>query len=277
MKKKEIVGLLGKGEIGSAMGRICEEAGYEVFVREIDYDDLKDKKIEYLHVSIPERDNKKFVKIVSDTINELKPKLTIINSSITPGTTRKIFNITKRPIVHSPVLGLHPNLYISIKKYFEKVVSPIDIKSKKLATKHFKELGLKTVFFRKPENSESAKLLDLVYFAWNIVFCKWMNEYSKDNNLDFDEVYTKQNQIYNKGYSKLLPNTLRPILIPMPGPISGHCTMPDTELIERFYPNRFTKFILKENKKYLGEVKNVKKQREDYLKIRNKIMKNEMA
>ncbi len=277
MKKKEIVGLLGKGEIGSAMGRICEEAGYEVFVREIDYDDLKDKKIEYLHVSIPERDNKKFVKIVSDTINELKPKLTIINSSITPGTTRKIFNITKRPIVHSPVLGLHPNLYISIKKYFEKVVSPIDIKSKKLATKHFKELGLKTVFFRKPENSESAKLLDLVYFAWNIVFCKWMNEYSKDNNLDFDEVYTKQNQIYNKGYSKLLPNTLRPILIPMPGPISGHCTIPDTELIERFYPNRFTKFILKENKKYLGEVKNVKKQREDYLKIRNKIMKNEMA
>lgn len=277
MRKKGIVGLLGKGEIGSAMGRICEEAGYEVFVREIDYDELKSKKIDYLHVSIPEKDNSKFVKIVSDTIKELNPKLTVINSSITPGTTRKIFNITKKPIVHSPVLGLHPNLYISIKKYFEKVVSPINLKSKKLALRHFKELGLKTVFFRKPENSESAKLLDLVYFAWNIIFCKWMNEYSKDNNLDFDEVYTKQNQIYNKGYSKLLPNTLRPILIPMPGPISGHCTIPDTELIERFYPNRFTKFILKENKKYINEVKDIKKQREDYLKIRNKIMKNEMA
>lgn len=277
MKKKRIVGILGYGEIGKAVARICKEAGFGVLVRDLDIDQLKGGKVDYLHVAIPEKENKVFVNVVSKIIKELTPKLTIINSSVTPGTTRKIYNNTKLPVVHSPVLGLHPNLYDSIKKYFVKVVAPIDKKSRELAIKHFKDLGLKVVFYKKPENSEAAKLLDLVYFAWNIIFCKWMNEFCRKNRLDFDEVYTKQNQIYNDGYKKLLPNTIRPILIPMPGPITGHCTIPDTELIERMYPNRFTEFIIKENKSYFNEIKDIEKQRADYLKLRNKITKNALA
>ena len=274
MNKKETVGILGFGEIGKAVARICADAGYEILVRDLDQDQLKGKKVDYLHVSIPEKKNKVFVDVVSKAVLELSPKLTVINSSVTPGTTRKIFKRTGSPIVHSPVIGLHPNLYESIKKYFAKVVAPVDGKSLKLAKAHFKKLKLKTVFFAKPENSEAAKLLDLVYFAWNIVFCKWMDEFCRENKLDFDEVYTKQNQLYNSGYGKLLPNTVRPVLIPMPGPISGHCTIPDTELIHKLYPNRVTKFILKENGGYAGEVRDTKKQREDYLKIRNKLIKN---
>src|SRR5258706_12096400 len=142
-KRKETVGILGAGEIGGAIARICREAGYDVFIRELKFDNLKGKMIDYLHVNIPEKDNNKFVEIVSNNIKELKPKLTIINSSITPGTTRKIYKKTKKfPIAHSPVLGLHPNIYLSIKEYFPKVVSPIDAKSKRLADKHFKSLGL---------------------------------------------------------------------------------------------------------------------------------------
>lgn len=270
---KKNIGILGYGEIGKSIGKVCTDAGFNIFVRELDYDNLKGKRIDYLHVCIPEKDNSKFIEAVSKTIEEFNPKLTIINSSITPGTTRKIFKKTNSSIVHSPVLGLHPNLYISIKKYFEKVVGPIDDKSKKLAKEHFSKLGLRTVFFKKPENSEAAKLLDLVYFAWNIIFCKWMNELCNENGLDFDEVYTRQNKLYNDGYSKLLPNTVRPILIPMPGPISGHCTIPDAVLIEKTYPNRFTKFILKENRRYANEVKDIVKQREEYLKIRSELMK----
>lgn len=268
----EVVGILGKGEIGSAIERICKEAGYKTLIRELDYDELKGKKVDYLHINIPERDSKKFIQVVSKTMLEVKPKLTIINSSVTPGTTRKIYSLTKMPIAHSPVIGLHPNLYISIKKYFTKIVSPINPKSLKLAKIHFKKLGLQVVYFKKPENSEASKLLDLTYFAWNIIFCKWMAELCKKNRLDFEEVYTIQNKIYNEGYSKLLPNTVRPVLIPMPGPITGHCTIPDVELIEKVYPNRFTKFILAENKKYSKEVKDITKQRKNYLKLRNKMM-----
>src|SRR3989344_77012 len=251
--KKQVVGILGYGEISSAMARICREAGYKILVRELDYDQLVEKQIDYLHVNIPEKNNDKFVDVVVKTIKETKPKLTIINSSVTPGTTRKIHKITKLPIVHSPVIGVHPYLYRSIKNHFAKIIGSVNAESLNLAKKHFRELGLEVEVYDKAENSEVAKLLDLVYYAWNIIFCKWMSEVSQKLKLNFDQVYTRHNEIYNQGYRKLRSNVVRPILKPIPGPIGGHCTVEDTLLFDKFYKNRFTKFILKENEKYKKE------------------------
>src|SRR5258708_4191035 len=80
MKKiKGVVGLLGSGEIGSAIGRICKESGFKVLVRELKYDELKGENIDYFHISIPEKDNNKFIEIAVKNIKEFKPELTIIN------------------------------------------------------------------------------------------------------------------------------------------------------------------------------------------------------
>src|SRR3989337_1127847 len=95
--KKKVVGMLGNGEIGKSMSRICNEAGCRVLVREIDFDEIKDQKIDYLHVNIPESRPARFIEVVVNTIKELKPKLTVINSTVTVGVTRKIFDITKLP------------------------------------------------------------------------------------------------------------------------------------------------------------------------------------
>lgn len=255
-KKKPVVGILGYGEIGKAIGRICREAGYKTYIKELKYDQLTGKKVDILHVNIPEKSREEFIEIVVKNVKEFKPVLTVINSSITPGTTRKIFEKTNFPIVHSPVIGVHPHLYASIKKFFKKIIGPVNNKSLILAKDHFKKLGLEVVIYDSCENSEAAKLLDLVYYAWNIIFCKWMKEISAANKLNFDQLYVKQNQIYNQGYAKLRPNVVRPILQPVPGPIGGHCTIPDTIIFEKYFPNRFTKFILKENEKYKKEKKN---------------------
>ena len=254
-KKIMAVGILGHGEIGKAIGRICREAGFKIFIRELDYDQFKDEKIDILHVSIPEKSNNKFVNIVVKAMKEFKPVLTVINSSVTLGTTRKIYEKTGLAIVHSPVIGVHPHLYESIKRYFKKVVGPVNKKSLNLAIKHFKKLRIRFAVYDSPEDSEAAKLLDLVYYAWNIVFCKWMKETATANKLNFDQIYGRQNQIYNQGYSKLRPNVVRPILQPVPGAIGGHCTIPDTVIFDKYFPNRFTKFILKENERYKKEKK----------------------
>ena len=246
----ETVGILGYGEIGQAMAKICQESNFKVLIRELKYDQIGKNKIDYLHVNIPEISPQSFIEIVTKNIRELMPALTIINSSISPGVTRKIYNQTHANIVHSPVIGLHPNLYLSIKKTFTKVIGPIDRKSQKLATRHFKHLKLKVSVYDSPENSETAKLLDLVYYAWNIIFCKWVNEICQSKNLNFDQAYTLQNKIYNSGYSQLLPNVVRPVLTPVPGPIGGHCTIPDTVMFHKYLKNRFTNFILNENKRY---------------------------
>ncbi len=255
MKKiKGVVGLLGSGEIGSAIGRICKESGFKVLVRELKYDELKGENIDYFHISIPEKDNNKFIEIAVKNIKEFKPELTIINSSVTPGTTRKISKLTGLPIVHSPVIGVHPYLYESIKKHFPKIIGPVDKKSGELAKRHLKSLGLKIKMYTTSEDSEAAKLLDLVYYAWNIIFCKWMKEVCDKKGLNFDEVYIQQNQIYNEGYKKLRPNVIRPILKPLKGPIGGHCTIPDTIIFDKYLKSRFTKLILEEDKRYEKEL-----------------------
>lgn len=247
---KETVGILGHGEIGSAIARICQEANLNVVIRELKFDQIRNKKIDYLHVNIPEKSSQQFINLVSKNIKELSPKLTIINSSVSVGTTRKIYQLTKSDIVHSPVIGVHPHLYESIKFHFPKIIGPVNISSLNKARKHFKNLRLKIAIYDSSENSEAAKLLDLVHYAWDIIFCKWVKEVCQNYNLNFEQVYSKQNKIYNRGYRKLRPNVMRPILIPVNGPIGGHCTIEDTVLFDRNYKNRFTKFILKEQKRF---------------------------
>lgn len=257
MKKnnRQIVGILGHGEIGSAIARICREANLKVLIRELTFDQIKDKKVDFLHVNIPEKDNKKFVDTIVKNIKELSPSLTIINSSVKVGTCRKIQKLTGADIVHSPVIGVHPHLYESIKFYFPKIIGPVNKNSLKKAKQHFKALKLKIEVFDCSEASEAAKLLDLVHYAWDIIFCKWIKEVCDNLNLNFDQVYTKYNNIYNKGYSNLRPSVKRPILIPIDGPIGGHCTIEDTVIFDKTYKNKFTKFILAEQKKYFRKTK----------------------
>lgn len=271
--KMKTVGLLGCGEIGKTIAKICLEAGYKVLVKELKYDQIKNQKVQFLHVSIPEKDPKVFTKIVATAIKKYQPKLTVINSSTTPGTTRKIAQETKTLVVHSPVIGLHPHLYQSVKNIFPKIIGPVGKESATEAVRHFKKLGLTYEVYNSAEESEAAKLLDLVYYAWNIIYCKWVAQLCRKNKLDFSKVYIKHNQIYNGGYSKLLPNVVRPILIPFPGPIGGHCTIPDTKMIEKYYPNSLTKFILKQNKQYALEIRNVEEARERFVKMRDKEIK----
>ena len=252
MKKniKQIVGILGHGQLGSAIARICREAGMEVFIRELTFDQMKDKKVDFLHVNIPEKDSNQFIDTIVRNIKELSPELTIINSSVKVGTCRKIQKLTGADIVHSPIIGVHPHLYESIKFHFPKIIGPVNKNSLRKAKLHFKTLKLKTEIFDCAETSEAAKLLDLVHYAWDIILCKWVKEVCSNLNLNFDQVYKRYNNIYNRGYSKLRPNVKRPILIPIDGPIGGHCTIEDTILFEKSYSNKFTKFILEEQKRY---------------------------
>ncbi len=245
---KKLVGILGYGEVGKAIAKICQDAHFSVLIRDLKTDQLKNKRVDFLHVNIPQ--NKDFIKIVVKNMLELAPKLTIINSSTIPGTTREIFKKTNLPVVHSPVIGSHPNLVKSIKTFFPKIIGPVDQKSLKLAKNHFKDLKLKSLIYDNAETSEAAKLLDLTYFAWNIIYCKWVYNACQKLNLNFNQVYILNNQIYNSGYGKLLPNVIRPILTPISGPIGGRCVTSGVKLVDKFLKNPLTNLILKENKKY---------------------------
>jgi hypothetical protein len=244
------IGILGLGEVGQAIKKLCAQK-HRVFCRDLKFDEIKRQKIDFLHVCIPYSQD--FEKIVTKTIKELKPQLTIIDSTVAPGTTQNLYKKTKSLLAHCPILGKHPHLY-RYQKIFQKPIGAINQKAYALTKKHFQELGVKTARFDSPFESELAKLLETTYYSFNIVFEKWVHEICRQKKANFHQVYTTFNQIYNQGYKKTLPNVIRPILKHQPGPIGGHCLIPNVKIL-RSWLNKdgFLTFILQQNERAKGE------------------------
>jgi hypothetical protein len=175
---------------------------------------------------------KGYVNSIADYLNRYNPNLTIIEGTVPIGITRDLYRYTDKRIVHSPVMGKHPNLTKSILT-FTKIVSGVDAQTVYEACDHFKSLGVNAVFFSTPEASEAAKLLDTTYYGWNILFMKYVYKFCEERELKFDEVYGAWNKIYNEGYTAMgNPEFVRPILKYMPGKIKGHCIIPNMEILK---------------------------------------------
>jgi len=237
--QKKIIGVLGTGQVGGAIKKLTKKY-FSVLTKNLSEDNLKNNKIDILHVCIPYTKDFSNVVVKQTLLN--KPNLVIINLTIKPGTTRQIFNNTKINIVHSPVMGVHPKLYYYLFQ-FPKFIGPINKTSGKLAKKHFVQMDLKTIVLNNPEETELAKLFDTTYYGLNIVFCKWVKEICSNKKLNFSNVYTKFNHAYNEGYKNTLPNVIRPILKPVPGPIGGTCVVSNAKILNEFIPNKISKLI----------------------------------
>ncbi len=230
--KKHLI--IGTGEVGSSLFKVLRPH-YNIFLRDKD-DDLSGK-FDVIHICYPLIKN--FINITKNYIKEYNPKLVIIHSTVSVGTTRKISAMA----VHSPVRGVHPNLDKGIKTF----VKYFGGKKAREAAKIFSDIGIKTQCFAKPETTELLKILDTTYYGWNIVFAKEVKRICDKMKLDFDEVYTIANNDYNVGYIKLgKPNVVRPVLKAMPGKIGGHCIVPNCDLLD----NWITKTIKERNKRY---------------------------
>jgi len=241
------VGIIGTGEVGSAIKKIVEKK-YKVFTKDRKNDSIKGQEIEILHICIPY--SKDFIAIAVKAIRDYKPLLTIIESTVAPGTTDKIYKQTKTFICHSPIRGIHPNLYVGIKT-FVKYIGPTSKKAGIKTQKYYKKLGLKTEVFKNSKATEIAKLMDTTYYGWNIIFQKEMHKICKKNNVFFEEAYTKWNTTYNEGYTKLKKaNVVRPVLKNYPGKIGGHCIISNCEILEKTLKNSISKTVLEQNKAY---------------------------
>lgn len=237
------IGILGLGEVGSAIKKLVSKK-HQVFVKDLDFDEIKSKKVHILHVCIPY--TKKFIKSVTKTIKKTQPNLTIINSTVKPGTTQELHLLTKANLAHAPIMGVHPNLYEYLFK-FTKFVGAVNKQSRTLAVKHFEDLGVKTKAFSSPTETELGKILSTTYYGWNILFQKWAHQLSSSSKAEFDQVYTQFNHNYNRGYGQELPHVVRPVLKHSPGEIGGHCVIPNATIIHDWLGDDFTKFLLDQN------------------------------
>lgn len=237
LKNKSKIGILGYGEVGKAINKFYKKAK----IKDLKKDDGLEG-VEILNVCIPWSDS--FVKILKKEIRMIKPKLTIIHSTVPPGITKKIANSTKALVVHSPIRGIHPHLYPGIKT-FVKYIGTDSKKAGELAKKHLESLGMKTRIFQPSVTTEIGKLLSTSYYGLCIAWHGEMKKMCDKAGVDFEKAVTDFNKTYNEGYKKLgMFHVVRPVLYPPKDSIGGHCINPNAEILREHYKNEVLDLIL---------------------------------
>jgi len=234
-KKIDKIGILGYGEIGKAIASFYQNPK----IKDLDGgDDMKD--VDILNICIPY--SKHFIKIVKKEIAEIKPNLTIIHSSVAPGTTKKIGGM----IVHSPIRGVHPKLREGIKTFL-KYIGTDNKKAGKMARKHLKSLGLKTKIFEPSETTEMGKLLSTTYYGLCIAFHGEAQKLCKKYNVSFGKAISDFTRSYNNGYRELgMKDVVRPNLYPpLNNKIGGHCVIQNTKILKKHFRSKIFGTILK--------------------------------
>jgi UDP-N-acetyl-D-mannosaminuronate dehydrogenase len=268
---KEKVLILGLGEVGHTFFYLLKESGkFDVYA--LDSDKLKmenyvgqgkpPKNVDVMHICYPCPDQEKFVQSTLNYIRAFRPKLTIIDSTVNPGTTRRIFKQSKSPLVHSPIRGMHttPEMMIQDVLFWPKYIGGTTEESARAAQTHFRKLGLKVKVLKGPEETELAKLFDTTYRAWMIACFQEMHRISRCFKADFDEVV----DFVEDGHRVLYD---RPVHYP--DVIGGHCLIPNTELLLKSYDSKFLRLILESNERRKEEVKD-RKLKQEIQKIRNR-------
>lgn len=247
MKKKVLI--MGLGEVGNALFDLFKKSGkFDVYgfdlekekMRKIAGETKPPREVDVLHICYPCIDQKRFVQMTLHYIKIHRPKLTIIESTIPPGTTRKIYTQSKLPLVDSPIRGMHKSLE-SMKKdicFWKKYVGGTTQKAADEARTHFETVGLKVKVLKSPLETELAKLFETAYRAWMIVCFQEMHRISRHFGADFDQVVDMLEDIQRVDLNKPLH---------YPDVIGGHCLIPNTELLLKSYDSEFLRLILKSN------------------------------
>ncbi len=255
MAKRRVM-VLGLGEVGHPLFQLLNDCGrFRVYGWDIDEKKMSTIKqgtfpqeVEVLHICYPCYDQDKFVKTTIDYVRQFTPKLVIINSTVSPGTTLKVYEGTKCNLSHSPVRGIHrkENTMKKDLLFWTKYIGGVNSESTDLTVKHFKEIGLKTKALRGPVETELAKLFETTYRAWMIAVFQEMHRISRHFGADFDQVVDMLADVHRVRLNKP-PH--------YPGVIGGHCLIPNTKLLLKSYDSEFLQLILKSNEFRKKEIK----------------------
>lgn len=206
--------IVGYGEVGKALHKVLVDAYYFDFKGRTWYGE----KIDVVHICIPY--DKKFKKNIQPFLKD--NPLVIVHSTVPVGICDEL------GVVHSPITGVHPYLEEGIRTF----VKYFGGKDAQKAANIFNRLGLRVKVFKEARTTEAIKLWSTTQYGRMIMLEKEIYEWCQNNNLNFNDVYTRSNKDYNEGYVELgMPNVVRPYLKHVDGPIGGHCVVPNAKLL----------------------------------------------
>jgi UDP-N-acetyl-D-mannosaminuronate dehydrogenase len=275
---KETVLVVGLGEVGRPLFELLDESGkFIVFGFDTDKSKMQSlrqttlpNKVDIIHICLPCSNKSKFVDIVTSYIGKFEPKLVIVNSTVPLKTTIGIHEKCSNCLVaHSPVRGVHKNPeYMKWElKRWTKYVGGANAEAADAARNHFEKLGLKTKVLKSCAETELAKLFETTYRAWMIACFQEMHRISNQVGADFADVVD-----FIEDTHRIRSD--RPVMFP--DVISGHCLIPNVELLLESYDSKLLRLILDSNEKRKEEVKD-KRILEEVERIKRKLKEHSQS
>jgi UDP-N-acetyl-D-mannosaminuronate dehydrogenase len=220
VKEEKSVVVAGLGEVGRPLFELVS-THYRTIGIDIKQPAEHVGEVDVLHVCYP-FEIKDFIGETARYIDDYKPRLTIINSTVAVGTTRAVVERTGAAVANSPVRGKHVRMLQEMRSY-TKFVAAIDPADAAYAAEHFKAAGLKTKVLAAPEATELAKLTETTYFGLMIAWAQEIERYCDRTGQSYDEIVSIYDEI------PFFPTTKY-----FPGVIGGHCVMPNIKILRRF-------------------------------------------
>jgi UDP-N-acetyl-D-mannosaminuronate dehydrogenase len=228
---KDVTIVVGLGEVG---GPLCEILRQTYDCIGIDIDPIPaTEPCSVLHICIPYQ-IPDFVGAASGYIAQYQPQLTVIHSTVAPGTTRAVAASSRSRVVYSPVRGKHARMQSDMLRY-RKFVGADEATAGNAAMAHFSGAGFKTDRFPSSTAGEVAKLLET---TWLGVLVAWAQEAERIGlvyGASYDDIDRFLEEI------DFLPHPLTP------GFIGGHCVMPNIQILRSQHRSQFLDAIVESN------------------------------
>lgn len=215
--------VVGLGQIGRAIAKVFERGEHSVIGYDLSFDlEPQGSIVDVLHICIPYSDPLLFAKEVDRYNHLFHPTHTVIHSTVPVGTSYLL------NCLHSPVVGLHPNMETSLLTFTKFIGGE---KSGEVAD-HFRSAGFKVYLFKDSQTTELMKLLSTTFYGLCIEYTKDIDRLCDQWGIPF-EAWTLWIENYNRGYEELgYREYMRPNLVPMRKKIGGHCIRPNLDLLQ---------------------------------------------
>lgn len=233
MSNTDHVIVVGVGEVGGPLYTILSKA-YACIKVDIEPVDSPGP-CSVLHICYPFQ-IPDFIGVSARYIEKYQPALTIINSTVVPGTTARVAEAAHAPVVYSPVRGKHVKM-VEDMQYYRKFVGADEPHALDRALKHFEGAGLKTGMFPSSRVGELAKLLET---TWLGILVGWAQE-AERIAAGYGATYQDVNAFIEE--IPFLPAGI------FPGVIGGHCVMPNIAILRSVLQSEFLDAVVNSNER----------------------------
>ena len=231
--------VVGLGEVGRPLLDVLS-ATYPSTGRDLDPVPAPEG-VDVMHVCYPYR-GADFIAATAAYIREYAPTMTIIHSTVVPGTTARVAEQTGEAVAYSPVRGKHTKMREDLLAY-TKFVAAADAEVARRAAAHLAGAGLRPEVFPSVNGLELAKLIETTYLGVLIAWAQEANRFCRTAGADYDDVMQMMREI----------DYLPPVVF-RPGFIGGHCVIPNTYLLEQVRASPFLALMRSSNDQRRAEL-----------------------